>query len=176
MVRATLSGRAVDTLVDTGATISAVSPLIARECVDAGCEKVACADPIRVQLANSSYVQVNECLKAKFCLADRTTEVQLYIMNLPPGYDVLIGMDWLQMHDAWLSPKRKRIVLPTQGAPEGLHIAVCDAKGGISPRAIPRVPGQKRMLGVYALQQVPVDTAQSESQTIHYESIDGTKI
>mgnify|MGYP006170219701 FL=1 len=93
VVRATVSGDSIDSLVDTGATISACKIERAIAWARNGFEITNLKIPLLVQLADGSTVKVTRFIKVKICIAEMTTEVTLHLMALPPGFDVLLGMD-----------------------------------------------------------------------------------
>ena len=151
VVRATLGGDHVDTLIDTGATMTLIKPEIAQRMCAAKQVTIENCDNISVQLADSSLCVINQYIIARLCISDITTECKLFLMSLPPGYDVLLGMDWLQDNDVWLHPKRKRLVLTSRGQPNGAHVCLTCPEGSILPVMTPRAAGEKRLHGVFSL-------------------------
>ena len=112
MLRAVLKGLGVTVLVDTGATITLISPnLVATATREQGVQVQSC-DDITVTLANGIEVVINKRMRTHITIAKITTPITLYVMNLPPQYDLLLGMDWMREHDVWLNPKRKALLMP----------------------------------------------------------------
>ena len=97
VVRATLGGDHVDALIDTGATLSLISPAVAKA---SGGELKACKEVIKVTLANGDITKIDQYMITKVNIVDKSLSCKLYVMPLPPGYDVLLGTDWLQRHNA----------------------------------------------------------------------------
>ena len=151
VVRATLSGESADVLIDTGATMSLISPSHAKRVSESSNVEIKECDPLNVLLADSSSVKITRCLETKVCISDHTTECTLFEMALPSGYDVLLGMDWLQNNNVWLQPKTKRIIMPTKDQPGGIHVCLSNVHGMLLPIKQTRKPNAKRPIGVFAL-------------------------
>ena len=93
ILRAVLKGLGVTVLVDTGATITLISPkLVATATREQGVHVETC-DDIVVTLANGIEVVINKRLRSHITIAKITTPITLYVMNLPTQYDLLLGMD-----------------------------------------------------------------------------------
>ena len=147
VVRATMSGRHVDALIDTGATISITTPANAKAC---GLE-LHDTEPIDIYLADGSSCAITQYVSSKIVIHDKSLQCKLYIMNLPAGYDVLLGMDWLRLNDAWLQPSNKRLILPDDALPGGLTVGLATPQGTELPVSQQRTKGERRPYGIFAL-------------------------
>jgi len=47
-------------------------------------------------------------------------------MDLPPGFDVLLGMDWLQENDIWINPRRKQLLRSKGPDNDALHVCLTE--------------------------------------------------
>ena len=80
-----------------------------------------------------------------------TTEVTLHLMALPTGFDVLLGMDWLQENDIWINPKRKQLLRSGGKETSELHVCLTDARHAELPGATPIKTGESRPYGIYSV-------------------------
>ena len=92
----------------------------------------------------------------------------LGIRSLPPGFDVLLGMDWLQKNNVWLHPGRKTLVFPDKSNCEGVSVCLTSAtQQVILPDFSMSVKLGKRFRshGVYSLTHLENDYVQFVSHS-----------
>ena len=53
--------------------------------------------------------------------------LSLGIFRPPPGFDILLGMDWLQKNNVWLHPGRKTLVFPDKRSRDGVSVCLTSA-------------------------------------------------
>eukprot|EP00253_Pinus_taeda_P028129 PITA_28129 len=97
---------AVTILIDPGATLSYISPRIVELCK---LQPIKFRDPWLVQLATGAKRQV--IAKVKNCPLKITGQTITADLNVLPlgSYDILIGMDWLEIHWSIINYKTKTI-------------------------------------------------------------------
>jgi predicted aspartyl protease len=87
--------RKVSILIDPGASLSYITPSLVDSCK---LEKVKHSKSWLVQLATTAKRKVTEFISdCKLEISGHDTKVNLNILPLG-SYDILIGMDWLEMH------------------------------------------------------------------------------
>lgn len=107
IINGTTSGKEVRILVDTGASISFVSKKFIKS-HDLHTEN---CDEMQIRLGDNSTAMVRRIYKDILYLGDDIPfEVEFYVMpDLPSTFDVILGMDWMIKHDAWIHPATGRV-------------------------------------------------------------------
>ena len=109
LVRVVLRGMIATALADTGAGLSFVSSsFVKKHNFNAdNLDEDECFD---VRLGNGTTVPVNQILAASdLSLESNSFKQEFYVLDLPSGIDLVIGMDFLTANDAWVHPKSKKI-------------------------------------------------------------------
>ena len=106
MLTGQLGAKTIRVLVDTGATLSAISSEWLTRNPTVCADMVESAVNVPVELADSRTVQVSRAIRdAPVCLgpSDEHRSVDLHVMPLPTRCDVLLGTDFLMRHHAHTS-------------------------------------------------------------------------
>ena len=88
MVTGAFHGQQIAVLLDTGAGLT----FIAAEVVNRLQLKTRTVPPINIRLGNGSVESVNELVEDTFHLNDMAIPVQAYVMSLPHGIQIIVGM------------------------------------------------------------------------------------
>ena len=105
MVTGAFHGQQIAVLLDTGAGLT----FIAAEVVNRLQLKTRTVPPINIRLGNGSVESVNELVEDTFHLNNMAIPVQAYVMSLPPGIQIIVGMPTMIELDIWLHPATKRL-------------------------------------------------------------------
>lgn len=105
MVTGAFHGQQIAVLLDTGAGLT----FIAAEVVNRLQLKTRTVPPINIRLGNGSVESVNELVEDTFHLNNMAIPVQAYVMSLPPGIQIIVGMPTMVELDIWLHPATKRL-------------------------------------------------------------------
>ena len=127
VLRAVLGGLTATCLIDTGATITLISPERAKAMACKGGAKIEDCEKIHVTIANGMCEVITKKIDSTICINGITTPITLYLMSLPRQYDMLLGMDWLQSNDVWLNPRRKLLSLVNGDGTRDAKICLCTA-------------------------------------------------
>jgi len=124
IVHSVINGHKVRLLVDTGATTEYIDEKFAREI---GVDVTTCS-PRSVRLGNNTISVIDKKVNTTLrCGNDFSAAVSFYVMRqLPVGIDALIGMRFLNMHNIWLHPKTKRMLIFGQNQKQ-MHVATFHA-------------------------------------------------
>jgi len=76
--------------------------------------KIEDCEEITVTIANGTSEIINKKITSTLRINGVNTSATLYVMTLPKQYDILLGMDWMQQQDVWLSPRRKLLTLANE--------------------------------------------------------------
>ena len=97
-----------------GATITLIGPDKAKELAHLEGSKIEDCEEITVTIANGTSEIINKKITSTLRINGVNTSATLYVMTLPKQYDILLGMDWMQQQDVWLSPRRKLLTLANE--------------------------------------------------------------
>ena len=86
----------IDTIIDTGATISFISrdlvPLLRRK-------HGVKASELSVMLGNGETQDTDHYVEVDLMLKHEPFRAELHLLDLPVTFDVIVGLDWLDRHD-----------------------------------------------------------------------------
>ena len=104
IVSAILNGHPVRVLVDTGASISFIAAhFLPKLSIDLN-QLSSAEDGMVVSLGDSSKSPVSRKLEgAEFVIGKHSSSTDFYLLSLPRGFDVVIGLDWMTKYDVQLS-------------------------------------------------------------------------
>ena len=112
VVKTTCNGEWTRTLIDTGATVCFVSKLHAVKIIDNSNGTVVKSTDanLSVRLGNNSRTCVSEYITCTIRESDKESVVVLYIMQLPQGIDIILGLNWQAAMNVLLDTVNRRII------------------------------------------------------------------
>ena len=110
IVRTSIGAATIQSLVDTGANLTFISAAATAMLLKTNSVKLQKCDSLKIRLANNSFAAVDKCISTMLAIQGRMTKILAYVMPLPPGIDVILGLDWMAETDCWLHPAKKSIM------------------------------------------------------------------
>ena len=112
VVKTTCNGEWTRTLIDTGATVCFVSKLHAVKIINNSNGTVVKSTDanLSVRLGNNSRTGVSEYITCTIRESDKESVVVLYIMQLPQGIDIILGLNWQAAMNVLLDTINRRII------------------------------------------------------------------
>ena len=98
-------------LIDTGATsnFAAKSALDRDAAAYAGLTRIDDTSSMSARLANGDTVNVEERLRVRLQFLDFNCVEELYVIDMTPKFDIILGMPWLRKHQPWIDWKSGEI-------------------------------------------------------------------
>ena len=107
IVKVTANGEWCMSLIDTGASISFVS---VKYLIQHKFKAHKSAQPTAVRLGNGNIHHCTEHVNLNMTVEGHDCDMKCLVMPLPPGIDVILGMDWCNQNNVWLNPASHRII------------------------------------------------------------------
>ena len=95
-------------LIDTGATTSFCSSKFAEKHFSNVAES---SSNLNIRLGDASVCPVNKYITEKTTYSNKTITQTFWLLNLPPGIDAIVGLDWMREMHCLLDPPNRRIIL-----------------------------------------------------------------
>ena len=110
LVRVVLAGLIAIALADTGAGLSFISSSFVRK-HSLQTSNLSEDECFNVRLGNGTTVPVDQVIHIENLDMDNNSFSQkFFVLNLPSGIDLVLGMDFFTANDAWIHPKSKKIL------------------------------------------------------------------
>ena len=108
-----MNGSWARALVDTGATMSFGAKKFATENMPDLVQTATSA--LNIRLGDATSRPVNSYIDTNVAFNNKEVKPRIWLMPLPSGIDVILGLDWMRLMNCMLDPPNRRIIL-TDGA------------------------------------------------------------
>ena len=170
IVAGSIGDQRVNILVDTGATISFITSSIVPMLTPA--PEVRKSE-LSVVLGNSETQDTDHYVSVPLTIHSCALPANLHLLQLPEAFDVIVGLDWLALHDSHVHVRARSLEI-TNSVGKRILVAACGGVMSGLPRREPSVEWGHLATTLCFLQPTTA-TRKASLRKDHHEGYDGDR-